>query len=127
MLSYTWECSERSNKSIPRRKRFWCDQYEYKNTAKTTLNGHVEQNMRKESINLITESIKLHFRVLSRWNKSIHTGVMFGCDKCEYKFTEKTTLIRHIRRPVGSGSKLVLVTSHYCVKLLLWYENDPIY
>ena len=24
-------------------------------------------------------------------------------------------------------SELVLVTSHYCVTLILWYKNDPIY
>ena len=89
MLSYTWECSQRSNKSIHSGKIFWCDQCEYKFTAKNTLNRHVEQYMRKESMNLMTESIKVHFRVLSRWNKSIHSRVMFGCDKCEYRFTEK--------------------------------------
>ena len=59
--------------------------------------------MRKKSINLLTKSIKLHFRELSRWNKSLYIGVMFGCGKCEYKVTEKTTLIRHIRWPVGSA------------------------
>ena len=57
----------------------------------------------RKSINLLTESIKLHFRVISRWNKSIHIAVMFVCDKCEYKVTEKTTLIRHIRRPIRSA------------------------
>ena len=52
---------------------------------------------------MLTKSIKLHFRELSRWNKSKYTGVLFGCGKCEYKVTEKTTLIRHIRWPVGSA------------------------
>ena len=48
MLGYSWEYSERSNKSIHSRTRFWCDQCEYKNTTKTTFNRHLEQNMRKK-------------------------------------------------------------------------------
>ena len=33
-----------------------------------------------------------------KMNQSIHSGVMFGCDQCEYRFTEKTSLMRHIHR-----------------------------
>ena len=52
---------------------------------------------------MLSKSIKLHFRELSRWKKSIYTRIMFGCGKCEYKVTEKTTLIRHIRRSIRSA------------------------
>ena len=124
VLSYTWECSEISNKSIHSRAKFWCDQCEYKNTTKTIFNGYVEQNMRKKY-----KFVNWEYKVSLQSNLKMKQIYTYRSNVWMWQvwiqvYRENYS---HIRRPVGSGSELVLVTSHWCVTLLLWYENAPIY